>query len=66
MLVFLLQSTSDMMNTIHSDSMANDLLDALSAKLSSVSGHRDKFRAVSQGSKFRGFSKPTLEDVTDR
>ncbi len=60
-----MQTASDVMNTIHSDSMANDLLDALSAKLSSVSGHRDKFRAVGQASKFR-FNKPTLEDVTDR
>ncbi len=66
MLMFLWQTASDVMNTIHSDSMANDLLDALSAKLSSVSGHRDKFRAVGQASKFRAFNKPTLEDVTDR
>jgi len=63
---FKFQNTTDVLNTIHSDSMANDLLDALSAKLSSVSGHRDKFRGVGQGSKFRNFSKPTLEDVTDR
>lgn len=55
------------MNSIHSDSVANDLLDALSAKLSSVSGHRgDLFRSVNTGPKLRSTSKPTLEDVTDR
>lgn len=60
------QNSTDAMNSIHSDSVANDLLDALSAKLSSVSGHRgDLFRSVNTGPKLRSTSKPTLEDVTD-
>jgi hypothetical protein len=49
-------------STMHADMMANELLDVLSAKLSSVSGHREKFRT----NKLVTNCKPTLEDVTDR
>ena len=62
-----MQGHADALGSLHSDSLTNDLLDALSAKLSSVSGQRDmldKLRSVGQA--LRGTSKPTLEDVTDR
>ena len=63
------QGGSDTLNSIHSESITNDLLDALSAKLSPVSGHLDvldKLRSVGHASKLRNANKPTLEDVTDR
>ena len=62
----MIQSASDALNSLHSDSIANELLEALTAKLSSVSGNRDKFLSISQTAKIRNSNKPTLEDITDR
>ena len=60
-----MQAAADALNSIHSDNIANEILDALSAKLSSVSGYRDKVQAAGQA-KLRNTNKPTLEDITDR
>ena len=60
-----MQAAADALNSIHSDNIANEILDALSAKLSSVSGYRDKVRAAGQA-KLRNTNKPTLEDIIDR